>query len=105
MTRVRTGSLPELFKRKGYWTGGMGKVFHGKLDHGERAWHAYHRFDNERNPCIAPVQKTFEAEHGSIDTPKNQRAWRAKLLEIVGGQLNDSIRYEFRLVCIVHHNA
>lgn len=81
-TRPDTPSLPELFKRNGYWTGGVGKVFHGKLDHGERAWHAFHKFDNERNPVIAPVQRAFEAKYGSIDKPKNQRAWRARLKEI-----------------------
>jgi len=81
-TRPDTPSLPELFKQNGYWTGGVGKVFHGRMDHGERAWYAYHKFDNERNPVTFPVQKAFEAEHGSIDKPKNQRAWRAKLKEI-----------------------
>jgi len=81
-TRPDTPSLPELFKRNGYWTGGVGKVFHGKLDQGERAWHSYHKFDNEHNPVIAPEQKAFEAEHGSIDKPENQRAWRTKLREI-----------------------
>jgi iduronate 2-sulfatase len=81
-TRPDTPSLPELFKQSGYWTGGVGKVFHGKLDHGERAWNRYHKFENERNPVIAPIQKAFEAEHGSIDKPKNKRAWRTKLREI-----------------------
>jgi iduronate 2-sulfatase len=78
-TRPDRLSLPELFKHNGYWTGGVGKVFHGKLDQGNRAWHTYHKFDNGRNPIIAPAQKAFEAEHGSIDKPKNQRPWRAKL--------------------------
>ena len=87
--RPELKSLPQLFKEAGYWTGGVGKVFHGKLDHGEVAWDEYHMFQNEWNPVLRPEQEAFEAEFGSIDLPKNQKAWRAKLKELraaAGGQ-------------------
>ena len=82
-------SLPQLFKEAGYWTGGVGKVFHGKLDQGEAAWDKYHMFQNEWNPVLKPAQDAFESAFGSIDLPKNQKAWRARLKELrvtAGGQ-------------------
>jgi len=82
-------SLPQLFKEAGYWTGGVGKVFHGKLDQGEVAWDEYHMFQNEWNPVLKPAQDAFESEFGSVDLPKNQKAWRARLKELraaAGGQ-------------------
>jgi len=82
-------SLPQLFKEAGYWTGGVGKVFHGKLDQGEAAWDEYHMFQNEWNPVLKPAQDAFESAFGSIDLPKNQKAWRARLKELrvtAGGQ-------------------
>jgi iduronate 2-sulfatase len=57
-------SLPELFKQNGYWTGGIGKVFHGRMDQGERAWNEYHKFDNEHNPVLTKAQKEFETRYG-----------------------------------------
>ena len=75
-TRPNVPSLPELFKQNGYWTGGVGKVFHGRMDHGPRAWHEFHKFDNEYNPVTAKAQKQFESKYGSIDKPENQRRWR-----------------------------
>lgn len=71
-------SLPELFKQNGYWTGGVGKVFHGRMDHGERAWNEYHKFNNEHNPVLAKAQKEFDTRYGPIDKAKNRKLWRAK---------------------------
>jgi len=82
-------SLPQLFKEGGYWTGGVGKVFHGSLDHGETAWNEYHSFQNEWNPVLKPIQDAFEKEHGAIDLPQNVKAWRAvyrKHRSTIGGQ-------------------
>ncbi len=87
--RPELKSLPQLFKENGYWTGGVGKVFHGRLDHGDTAWHEYHQFQNSWNPVLKPIQDAFEKEHGSIDLAENQKAWRATLKEnrvAVGGQ-------------------
>ena len=75
--RPELKSLPQLFKEEGYWTGGVGKVFHGALDHGDVAWNEYHSFQNEWNPVLKPIQDAFEKKHGSIDLPENQKAWRA----------------------------
>ena len=88
---VRPGlkSLPQLFKESGYWTGGVGKVFHGKFDHGDMAWHEYHQFQNEWNPVLKSIQEEFEAKYGSVTLSENQKNWRAKLKEVrgvVGGQ-------------------
>ena len=80
--RPGTISLPEHFKRNGYWTAGVGKVFHGKLDQGKTAWHDYHKFQNTRNPVIEPVKKAFEKKHGSIDKPANRKKWRQTLRSI-----------------------
>lgn len=87
--RPGTTSLPTLFKENGYWTGGVGKVFHGKFDQGKTAWHAYHKFQNERNPVLELARRDFEARRGSIDKPENRKAWRQKqrsLRKRSGGQ-------------------
>tara|TARA_B100000945_G_C20402125_1_gene607942 strand:+ start:497 stop:1957 length:1461 start_codon:yes stop_codon:yes gene_type:complete len=83
-SRPEIKSLPQLFKDSGYWTGGVGKVFHGKLDPGDVAWDEYQMFQNEWNPVVKPVQEAFEAEFGSINLPNNQKAWRTKLKELRG---------------------
>ncbi len=77
--RPGTVSLPTLFKRSGYWTGGVGKVFHGKFDQGSLAWHEFHKFQNERNPVQEQARREFEARNGSIDKAENRLAWRKKL--------------------------
>ncbi|MFP6752573.1 MAG: sulfatase-like hydrolase/transferase, partial [Pirellulaceae bacterium] len=89
VVRPELKSLPQLFKEGGYWTGGVGKVFHGNLDHGEVAWNEYHSFQNEWNPVLKPIQDAFEKKHGSIDLPENQKPWRAVYKEFrrtAGGQ-------------------
>jgi arylsulfatase A-like enzyme len=81
--RPAVPSMPQQFKSAGYWTGGVGKVFHGpKGDHGKVAWNEYRRFENAHNPVLRPIQQAFEAKHGSVDDPKNRQAWRAKLREL-----------------------
>ncbi len=77
--KVRPGtvSMPEFFKKNGYWTGGVGKVFHNsKMDHGETAWSEAHRFLNDELPVVKKAREEFEAEHGSIEDRKNRRKWR-----------------------------
>ena len=47
-TRPGTLSLPELMRARGYWTGGVGKVFHKeRADLDDQAWDALERFENE----------------------------------------------------------
>ncbi len=47
-TRPGTASLPELMRARGYWTGGVGKVYHNeRADPGDEVWDAYARFENE----------------------------------------------------------
>ena len=76
-TRPGTISLPGFFKKNGYWTGGVGKIFHTpRTDPGEVAWDDYGRFKNTRNPVLYPIQQKFEAKHGPIDARKNKEAWR-----------------------------
>ena len=75
--RPGTVSMPQFFKENGYWTGSVGKVFHSpRHEHGEVAWHEYHRFENDELPVVAAARKKFEAEQGSIDLPKNRKAWK-----------------------------
>ena len=82
--------LPEQFRKNGYWTAGVGKVFHTmKTDPGESCWYEYERFENERNPVLEKARKEFEAENGSIEKASNRRAWRLKQKEAkrgAGGQ-------------------
>jgi iduronate 2-sulfatase len=50
-TRPGTVSLPQLMRRNGYWTGGVGKVFHKqRADTQADAWDAHARFENEDGP-------------------------------------------------------
>jgi iduronate 2-sulfatase len=61
--------MPQLFKASGYWTAGVGKVFHNpNTNPGEVAWHQFEMFKND--------------EH-------NERAWRRVLRKnrkSLGGQ-------------------
>ena len=59
-------TLPERFKQSGYWTASAGKVYHGRLDDGERSWHAREEFGNARNPVMERARKEFEAKRGAI---------------------------------------
>ncbi|MDE0860374.1 MAG: sulfatase [Akkermansiaceae bacterium] len=76
-TRPGTLSMPQFFKENGYWTGSVGKVFHSpRHEHGEIAWNEFHRFNNDELPVVAKARKKFEAENGSVELPKNRKAWR-----------------------------
>ena len=77
-TRPGTLSMPQFFKENGYWTGSVGKVFHSpRHEHGEVAWNSVHRFNNDELPVVAETRKKFEADNGSVELPKNRKAWRA----------------------------
>ena len=91
LREVRPGTitLPESFQNQAYWTGGVGKVFHGNMDPGEVAWHTFRQFDNEWNPVLAAAQREFESEHGSIELEENRRRWQSRQRELqkaAGGQ-------------------
>lgn len=84
-TRPGTTSLPQLFKNHGYWTAGVGKVFHNpKTNPGDVAWHRFEKFDNDESPVEARLRREFEAAHGSIEAKKNQRRWRMAMKESRG---------------------
>ena len=84
--------LPEQFRKNGYWTAGVGKVFHNmKNDPGESCWYEYERFENERNPVLEKAKKEFEAENGSIEKASNRRAWRLKQKEARRGASGQKI--------------
>jgi iduronate 2-sulfatase len=89
-TRPGTTSLPQLFKAAGYWTAGVGKVFHNpNTNPGEVAWHQFEMFKNDESPVQAKLRQKFEAANGSIKESKNERAWRRLLREnrkLLGGQ-------------------
>jgi len=70
-------TLPELFKKNGYWTAGVGKIFHGQMNYGERAWHEFTFFNkNKRNPVEEKLKREFVTKHGAIETPQDERAFR-----------------------------
>lgn len=76
-------TMPEFFKRAGYWTASTGKVFHNaRLDPGERVWSEVTRFENDELPVVAAARKTFEAENGAITLGSNRRKWREISKEI-----------------------
>ena len=78
--------LPAHFRKNGYWTAGVGKIFHNmKTDPGESCWYEYERFENERNPVLEKARKEFEAASGSIEKAANRKAWRLKLKEAKRG--------------------
>ena len=86
-TRPNSPSMPAFFKKNGYWTGGVGKIYHNtKTDPGEVAWHQNFRFENDELAVVAEARKKFEAESGSIDDRKNKKAWKALRVK-VGGHL------------------
>lgn len=79
-TRPGSLSMPQYFKDRGYWTAGVGKVFHTpKHQQGDLEWHAFHKFDNAELPLVTVARNKFEAEHGSIARGKTRRAWKEHL--------------------------
>lgn len=87
-TRPGTLMMPQFFKQNGYWTASVGKVFHSpRHEHGEVAWHEFHRFENDELPVVAAARQKFEAEHGPVDHQKNRKAWR-ELMNSVAAPLN-----------------
>ncbi len=75
--RPETISMPQFFKENGYWTASVGKVFHStRHEHGERAWDAFLRFENEELPVVTEARQRFEAEHGSVELKQNRSKWR-----------------------------
>ena len=76
-TRPGTVSMPQFFKENGYWTAGVGKVFHNtKSDHGDIAWHENLRFENDELAVVREARLKFEAENGSIDKQPNKKKWK-----------------------------
>ncbi|MEK9633301.1 MAG: sulfatase-like hydrolase/transferase, partial [Opitutae bacterium] len=87
-TRPGTISMPQFFKQNGYWTAGVGKVFHNtKSDHGDIAWHENLRFENDELAVVREARLKFEAEHGSIDKQPNKKKWK-ELKKSVSAKLN-----------------
>ena len=79
-TRSGTMSLPQFMKESGYWTGGVGKIFHtSRHEPVGLGWNEYHRFENDEFPFVTEARKQFEAEHGSVERGKTRRIWKEKL--------------------------
>ena len=77
VARPGTVSMPGRFKKSGYWTGAVGKIFHNpKIDPGDVAWDQVLRFENDEMPMVTPIRERFEAEHGSIVRGPSRRKWR-----------------------------
>jgi iduronate 2-sulfatase len=87
-TRPGTISMPQFFKQNGYWTAGVGKVFHNtKSDHGDMAWHENLRFDNDELAVVREARVKFESEYGSIDKQPNKKKWK-EIQKQVSAKLN-----------------
>ena len=79
-TRPGTVSLPQFMKENGYWTGGVGKIFHSaRHEPGDLGWNEYHRFENDEFPFVAEARAKYEAKHGSVERGKTRRQWKEKL--------------------------
>ncbi len=75
--RPGTVSMPQFLKEHGYWTASVGKVFHSpRHEHGEVAWDAFLRFDNDELPVVRAARAKFEANHGSVEKGPNRKNWR-----------------------------
>ncbi len=82
-TRPGTPSLPQFMKENGYWTGGVGKIFHTvRHEPGDLGWNEYHRFENDEFPFVTEARKKFEAGNGSIERGKPRREWKEKLSKL-----------------------
>ncbi len=82
-TRPGTLSLPGFFKRHGYWSASVGKVFHSpRHEPGEAVWNEFVRFDNDELPVVSAAREAFEAEHGSIEKSGNRKRWRELRKEV-----------------------
>jgi arylsulfatase A-like enzyme len=87
--RPGTLSMPEHFKKSGYWTAGVGKIFHGNMDPGNPAWHDVQKFQNDELPIVTKARKAFEAKHGLVTERKNRKPWKdlvSKLAKQTRGQ-------------------
>ena len=79
-TRPGISSLPQFMKENGYWTGGVGKIFHTpRHEPGDLGWHEYHRFENKEFPFVTNERKKFEKENGSVEHGKTRRQWKQRL--------------------------
>ena len=79
-TRPGISSLPQFMKENGYWTGGVGKIFHTpRHEPGGLGWHEYHRFENNEFPFVTNERKKFEKENGSVEQGKTRRQWKQRV--------------------------
>ena len=86
-TRPGTLTLPESFRRAGYWTAAVGKVFHrAGSDPTGTAWDLVEKFENDELPMVTAARIDFEKKHGPITRAKNRRVWR-NYVKTLGKQL------------------
>ena len=77
ITRPGTLTMPGFFKKKGYWTAGVGKVFHSpRHEQGEEVWNEFVSFQNDELPVVRAAREKFEAEFGRVDDAKNRKRWK-----------------------------
>lgn len=92
-TRPGTPTLPGLFRKAGYWTGAVGKVFHKSGDNpGGDTWDAVHAFDNDEMEMERLAREAFEREYGPVTSPKNRQRWREHLLTIAPQTRNQGVK-------------
>lgn len=76
-------TLPECFKRSGYWTGKVGKLFNAHSDPGDAGWNRRPGGPSKLNAkqvFAYQLTKQFEAENGPANTPA-KKAELAKFIE------------------------
>lgn len=88
--RPNTLSMPRHFKKNGYWTASVGKVFHNaSQDPGKTALDECIRHKNDELPVVIEARKKFEEQYGSINDRANRKKWAAlkkKIREPLYGQ-------------------
>ena len=76
-TRPGTPSMPEIFRKSGYWTAAVGKVFHHPLDNpGGDTWDITLDSENDENAIEKLARTAFEEKNGPITEKKNKQAWK-----------------------------
>ena len=76
-TRPNSPSMPAFFKKHGYWTGGVGKIYHNtKTDPGEIAWHQNLRFENDELAVVGRPEKNSRPSTDRLTTERTKRRGR-----------------------------
>lgn len=91
--RPGTVSIPKAFRKAGYWTASVGKVFHHPGENpGNDTWDQSMAFENDEMEVERIARERFEKEHGPITNGKNRKKWREHLLTVAPQTRNQGVK-------------